>query len=99
MRIIPERATRYDPEIVVARGRNVDPHLMPDIVPLSRVAGGVSSAGRRAWVTVKRMQCQGGTPKNVEYCGAGSGIIGECGSCGTNIYWESRLKIWTAQQT
>jgi len=95
MVIRTERSGRHDNELMRARETKVDPHHMPDVIPLTRVAGGITGAGRNRLISVRRMQCHGGTPRHVDYCGTGTGIIGECSSCGTNVYWESRLKIWT----
>lgn len=81
-------------EMSIARSRRVDPHFMPDIMPAVRVMGGMSERGRLRVVSA-RMQCHGGMPKNVMYSGRNSGIMAECGSCGTAVYWEARLKIWS----
>lgn len=92
---IKHETQRNDGELASARARRVDPHGMPDVIPMSRVAGGMSHRGRNRLVSVRRMQCHGGEPRNVGYYGTGTGIIGECSSCGTSVYWESRLKIWS----
>jgi|GEM_PF-834767 len=81
-------------EIDIAKSRRVDPHAMPDIMPATRVMGGMSSQGRHRLVSA-RIQCHGGTPKHVMYVGPRNGIAAECGSCGTSVYWEPRLKIWS----
>lgn len=95
MGVRPERHERSDRELVGARRTKVDPHGMPDVIPMTRVMGGMTHVGRNRVISVRRMQCHGGLPKNVDYSGTGTGIIGECGSCGTSVYWESKLKIWT----
>ena len=94
-----EQNSRNSSELVTARARNVDPHFMPDVVPLTRVAGGVASSGRNSLAVVRRMQCHGGAARNADFHGRGTGIMAECGSCGTNVYWEERLKVWVAEQS
>lgn len=97
MRLLKDALQSSEPsedEIHIARSRKVDPHFMPDVMPATRVMGGMSSRGRHRLVSA-RMQCHGGAPKNVMYVGPRNGIAAECGSCGTSVYWEPRLKIWS----
>ncbi len=81
-------------ELSVARLRRVDPHKVPDVISLDRVAGGVSFRGSRR-VVVAKTQCSGGDPENVDFTGLNCAIIAQCRGCGSSVFWDSRLKIWT----
>ena len=93
-RIRHETATGGN-ELELARETNVGRHQMPSTITfrMSSIVGGMATHDR-AVTTRANQRCAGGKPKNVE-AWHGKGIAGECGGCGTNVYWDSRLKQWS----
>lgn len=82
-------------ELQLARQTNVGRHQKPSTISflLSSIAGGTTTFDRGV-TTRANQSCSGGRPKNVETWHQ-NGIMGECGECGTNVYWDTRLHQWT----
>ena len=82
-------------ELQLARQTNVGRHQKPSTITfrMSSVMGGMATYDR-PMTTRANQRCAGGKPKNVEIW-HGKGIMGECGGCGTNVYWDTRLHQWT----